>query len=50
MIDNYSRGRLEVGFVRGVPYEISAANANPVRTMDRLWEAHDLIVKAWTTP
>jgi alkanesulfonate monooxygenase SsuD/methylene tetrahydromethanopterin reductase-like flavin-dependent oxidoreductase (luciferase family) len=49
MIDNYSRGRLEVGFVRGVPYEISAANANPVRTMDRLWEAHDLIVKAWTS-
>ena len=25
-------------------------NANPVRTTDRLWEAHDLIVKAWTTP
>ncbi len=49
MIDNYSQGRLEVGFVRGVPYEISAANASPVRTMDRLWEAHDLIVKAWTT-
>lgn len=49
MIDNYSKGRLEVGFVRGVPYEISAANANPVRTSDRLWEAHDLIVKAWTT-
>jgi alkanesulfonate monooxygenase SsuD/methylene tetrahydromethanopterin reductase-like flavin-dependent oxidoreductase (luciferase family) len=49
MIDNYSRGRLDVGFVRGVPYEISAANANPVRTIDRLWEAHDLIIKAWTT-
>jgi len=49
MIDNYSRGRLEVGFVRGVPYEISAANANPMRTVDRLWEAHDLIKKAWTT-
>ena len=49
MIDNYSRGRLEVGFVRGVPFEISAANANPVRTADRLWEAHDLILKAWTT-
>jgi alkanesulfonate monooxygenase SsuD/methylene tetrahydromethanopterin reductase-like flavin-dependent oxidoreductase (luciferase family) len=49
MIDNYSRGRLEVGFVRGVPYEISAANANPMRTMDRMWEAHDLILKAWTT-
>jgi alkanesulfonate monooxygenase SsuD/methylene tetrahydromethanopterin reductase-like flavin-dependent oxidoreductase (luciferase family) len=49
MIDNYSRGRLEVGFVRGVPYEISAANANPMRTAERMWEAHDLILKAWTT-
>jgi alkanesulfonate monooxygenase SsuD/methylene tetrahydromethanopterin reductase-like flavin-dependent oxidoreductase (luciferase family) len=49
MADNYSRGRLEVGFVRGVPYEIAPANSNPVRTADRLWEAHDLILKAWTT-
>ncbi len=49
MIDNYSRGRLEVGFVRGVPYEISPANSLPVRTADRMWEAHDLILKAWTT-
>lgn len=49
MIDNYSHGRLEVGFVRGVPFEISATNANPVRTRERLWEAHDLIIKAWTT-
>jgi alkanesulfonate monooxygenase SsuD/methylene tetrahydromethanopterin reductase-like flavin-dependent oxidoreductase (luciferase family) len=49
MVDNYSRGRLEVGFVRGVPYELSPANSNPVRTAERLWEAHDLILKAWTT-
>jgi len=49
MADNYARGRLEVGFVRGVPYEIFAANSNPVRTADRLWEAHDLILKAWTS-
>jgi alkanesulfonate monooxygenase SsuD/methylene tetrahydromethanopterin reductase-like flavin-dependent oxidoreductase (luciferase family) len=49
MIDCYSGGRLEVGFVRGVPYEISATNASPVRTADRMWEAHDLIRKAWTT-
>jgi alkanesulfonate monooxygenase SsuD/methylene tetrahydromethanopterin reductase-like flavin-dependent oxidoreductase (luciferase family) len=48
-IDNYSRGRLEVGFVRGVPYEISPSNASPARTADRLWEAHDLIIKAWTS-
>jgi alkanesulfonate monooxygenase SsuD/methylene tetrahydromethanopterin reductase-like flavin-dependent oxidoreductase (luciferase family) len=49
MVDNYSRGRLEVGFVRGVPYEISAVNSNPVNMADRMWEAHDLIKKAWTT-
>jgi alkanesulfonate monooxygenase SsuD/methylene tetrahydromethanopterin reductase-like flavin-dependent oxidoreductase (luciferase family) len=49
MIDNYARGRLEVGFVRGVPYEVFAANSLPVRMTERLWEAHDLIVKAWTT-
>jgi len=49
MIDNYSYGRLEVGFVRGVPYEVFAANSNPVRMTERLWEAHDLILKAWTT-
>jgi alkanesulfonate monooxygenase SsuD/methylene tetrahydromethanopterin reductase-like flavin-dependent oxidoreductase (luciferase family) len=49
MVDNYARGRLEVGFVRGVPYEISAVNSNPVRMADRMWEAHDLIKKAWTT-
>jgi alkanesulfonate monooxygenase SsuD/methylene tetrahydromethanopterin reductase-like flavin-dependent oxidoreductase (luciferase family) len=49
MVDNYCEGRLEVGFVRGVPYEVFATNSNPVRTSDRMWEAHDLILKAWTT-
>ncbi len=49
MVDNYSRGRLEVGFVRGVPYEISAQNSNPMRMAERMKEAHDLILKAWTT-
>ncbi len=49
MIDVLSRGRLEVGFVRGVPYEIAAANSNPVRMTERLWEAHDLMLKAWTS-
>ncbi|HXP94515.1 MAG TPA: LLM class flavin-dependent oxidoreductase [Candidatus Binatia bacterium] len=48
MVDNYARGRLEVGFVRGVPYEVFAANSSPVRMTDRLWEAHDLILKSWT--
>ena len=49
MIDCISRGRLDAGFVRGVPYEIFAANTNPTQTVERLWEAVDLIVKAWTT-
>jgi alkanesulfonate monooxygenase SsuD/methylene tetrahydromethanopterin reductase-like flavin-dependent oxidoreductase (luciferase family) len=49
MIDVLSRGRLEAGFVRGVPYEVLPANSNPVRMNERQWEALDLIVKAWTT-
>ena len=49
MVDNLARGRIEVGFVRGVPYEISAGNTSPLRMSERFWEAHDLILKAWTT-
>lgn len=49
MIDTISRGRLECGFVRGVPTELSPANSNPVGMAERMWEAHDLILKAWTT-
>lgn len=47
-IDCLSGGRLECGFVRGIPSEIHAANTNPVHTKERLDEAHDLIMKAWT--
>ena len=49
MIDVISRGRLECGFVRSVPYEAAPANVLPFRGMQRLWEAHDMIIKAWTT-
>ncbi|MGE0038252.1 MAG: LLM class flavin-dependent oxidoreductase [Xanthobacteraceae bacterium] len=49
IIDVISRGRLEMGFIKGVPYEIAPSNAQPVRVMDRFWEAHDLILKAMTT-
>jgi alkanesulfonate monooxygenase SsuD/methylene tetrahydromethanopterin reductase-like flavin-dependent oxidoreductase (luciferase family) len=35
--------------VRGVPYEVAAANSNPVRMNERQWEAMDLIIKAWTS-
>lgn len=49
MIDVISKGRLECGFVRSVPYEAAPANTLPYRGSEKLWEAHDLIKKAWTT-
>ena len=49
IVDNISYGRLECGFVRGVPFEFAAANSNPVKASERMWEAHDLILKAFTT-
>jgi alkanesulfonate monooxygenase SsuD/methylene tetrahydromethanopterin reductase-like flavin-dependent oxidoreductase (luciferase family) len=49
MVDVISRGRLEMGFVKGVPYETPIVNLNPSQVMDRLWEAHDLVLKAMTT-
>ena len=49
MIDVISRGRLECGFVRSVPTEAAPANVLPYRGTERMWEAHDLILKAWTT-
>jgi alkanesulfonate monooxygenase SsuD/methylene tetrahydromethanopterin reductase-like flavin-dependent oxidoreductase (luciferase family) len=49
MIDVLSHGRLECGFVRSVPFEAAPANIMPFRGTERLWEAHDLILKAWTT-
>jgi alkanesulfonate monooxygenase SsuD/methylene tetrahydromethanopterin reductase-like flavin-dependent oxidoreductase (luciferase family) len=49
MVDVISGGRAEVGFVRGVAQEISPTNSNPVLMKERMWEAVDLILKAWTT-
>lgn len=49
MLDILTGGRLEVGFVRGVPYEVSATNSSPWRSNDRMWEAIELIQKAWNT-
>src|ERR1700722_7721065 len=48
-IDVVSRGRLDMGFIKGVPYEFPVSNQNPVGTMDRFWEAHDFILKAMTS-
>jgi alkanesulfonate monooxygenase SsuD/methylene tetrahydromethanopterin reductase-like flavin-dependent oxidoreductase (luciferase family) len=49
MIDVISRGRVEMGFVKGVPFEIAPANSNPADLTERFWEAHDLILKAMTS-
>ena len=48
-IDVVSRGRLELGLVKGYSTEIAPANVNPASIGERFWEAHDLIVKALTT-
>ena len=48
-IDVVSGGRLEMGLVKGAPYEIAPANSNPANLMRRYWEAHDLIIKALST-
>jgi Luciferase-like monooxygenase len=50
MIDILSGGRVVCGFVRGTGQESLATNTNPVYNRERFDEAHDLILKAWTTP
>ena len=49
-IDMMSRGRLVSGFVRGTGVESLATNTNPLYNRERFEEAHDLIIKTWTTP
>ena len=50
MIDCISGGRVVCGFVRGLGQESWATNTNPIYNRERFEEAHDLIVKTWTTP
>ena len=47
MVDCISGGRVECGMVRGVTYEVFAANTNPTQTNERLWEGIDMVRKAW---
>jgi len=49
-IDMISNGRVVSGFVRGTGVESLAANVNPLHNRERFEEAHDLIIKTWTTP
>ncbi|MDH4143650.1 MAG: LLM class flavin-dependent oxidoreductase [Acidimicrobiia bacterium] len=50
MMDVMSGGRVISGFVRGIGAEYHSLNLDPTRSRSRFFEAHDLIVKAWTTP
>jgi alkanesulfonate monooxygenase SsuD/methylene tetrahydromethanopterin reductase-like flavin-dependent oxidoreductase (luciferase family) len=49
MIDLISRGRLVSGWVRGTGRESVAHNSPPHYNWERFQEAHEFIVKAWTT-
>ena len=50
MLDCYSGGRLISGFVRGGAVETLMAGIDPTENRERFEEAHDLIIKCWTTP
>jgi alkanesulfonate monooxygenase SsuD/methylene tetrahydromethanopterin reductase-like flavin-dependent oxidoreductase (luciferase family) len=49
MIDMISRGRLVSGWVRGTGRESVAHNSPPHFNWERFQEAHEFVVKAWTT-
>ncbi len=50
MLDQMSGGRLIAGFVRGIGSEYFAAAVDPTLSHERYYEAHDLILQAWTKP
>jgi len=50
MIDCISGGRLIAGFVVGGGPEYYSFSINPAHARERFYEAHDLILKAWTEP
>lgn len=50
MIDMISKGRLVSGWVRGTGREWITHNTPPVYHRERFDEAHNFIIKTWTTP
>jgi alkanesulfonate monooxygenase SsuD/methylene tetrahydromethanopterin reductase-like flavin-dependent oxidoreductase (luciferase family) len=49
MLDLLSGGRVDSGFVRGIGWEYFGHSINPTRSRVRFDEAHDLIIKTWTS-
>jgi len=50
MIDCMSGGRLIAGMVVGGGPEYYSFSLNPAHARERFYEAHDLIIRAWTEP
>jgi len=50
MLDVISGGRIISGFVRGTGMEYYSYNINPTISRERMEEAHDLLIQAWTRP
>ena len=50
MLDHMSGGRIITGFVRGIGSEYFSNSVNPTFSHERFYEAHELIIKAWTDP
>jgi alkanesulfonate monooxygenase SsuD/methylene tetrahydromethanopterin reductase-like flavin-dependent oxidoreductase (luciferase family) len=48
MLDHLSGGRVITGFVRGIGTEYFASGVNPTHSHGRYYEAHELILRAWT--
>jgi len=48
MLDVLSGGRVISGFVRGIGCEYLSLGVNPTYSRERFYEAHELIVRAWT--
>ncbi len=49
MLDHLTNGRVDSGFVRGIGWEYFAHSISPALSRARFNEAHDLIIKAWTS-
>jgi alkanesulfonate monooxygenase SsuD/methylene tetrahydromethanopterin reductase-like flavin-dependent oxidoreductase (luciferase family) len=50
MLDVITGGRFIAGFVRGIGCEYHSLGGNPTESHERFYEAHDLILRAWTEP
>src|SRR5262249_56281437 len=50
MLDVLSGGRIISGFVRGIGCEHLSLGVNPSYSRERFYEAHDLILRAWSEP